>query len=145
MRKLKTLTSLFSLLLMFVSFVASAEQKIVKEDWDIHYIAFPSSFIEPAVANEYQLQRSRYMAIVNISVLDNTNEDKAQNVSLTGTARNLLGQTKTLSFKKVKEGSAIYYLAQVKYRDQETLKFTIEIQRGNRVETIEFSKKMYVD
>lgn len=143
MNKLILAITLFvSVLLLSPS--ASAEQKITKGDWDIHYIAFPSSFIKPETAREYNLERSRYMAIVNISVLDSSTQ-KAQNVSLTGNAKNLLGQTKQLSFKKVKEGDAIYYLAQLKHRDEENLNFTIEVQRGNRTETIKFKKKLYVD
>lgn len=143
MNKLILAITLFvSVLLLSPS--ASAEQKITKGDWDIHYIAFPSSFIKPETAREYNLERSRYMAIVNISVLDSSTK-KAQNVSLTGNAKNLLGQTKQLSFKKVKEGDAIYYLAQLKHRDEENLNFTIEVQRGNRTETIKFKKKLYVD
>ena len=99
MNKLILAITLFvSVLLLSPS--ASAEQKVTKGDWDIHYIAFPSSFIKPETAREYNLERSRYMAIVNISVL-NSSTQKAQNVSLTGNAKNLLGQTKQLSFKKV--------------------------------------------
>lgn len=142
---MKTPIKILSLVFLLFTFFANAEQKVVKNDWDIHYIAFPSSFLEPDVAKTYELQRSRYMAIVNISVLDNKNDDKPQNVSIFGTARNLLGQTKPLAFKKVKEGIAVYYLAQVKYRDQETLNFDIKIQRGDRIENIKFKKKLYVD
>lgn len=127
------------------SFSASAEQKIVKGNWDIRYIAFPSGFLEPEVANQYGLQRSKYMAVINISVLDNQNNDKAQNVHVFGHAKNLLGQTKELTFTKVTEGDAIYYLAQLKYRNEEMAKFTITAQLGDRQETIQFEKKLYVD
>ncbi|MDA8622146.1 DUF4426 domain-containing protein [Psychrosphaera sp.] len=129
---------------LFLSPTTLAEQKITKGDWDIHYIAFPSSFIKPETARNYNLERSRYMAIVNISVLDKESQ-QAQNVSLTGTAKNLLGQTKQLTFKKVQEKEAIYYLAQLKHRDEENLTFTVNVQRGNRTETIKFKKKLYVD
>lgn len=130
--------------ILFSTF-AAAEQKFVKNDWDIHYIAFPSSFIEPEVASTYNLQRSKYKAVINISVLDNQNNDKAQNAFVKGVAKNLLGQTQNLEFVKVQEGDAIYFLAQFQHRNDETFNITVDIQQGNRVETIKFSKKMYVD
>ena len=133
------------LVLAFTSANAQAEQKITKGDWDIHYIAFPSSFLDADVAKQYGLQRSRYMAVINISVLDNSNDDQAQNVFIKGTAKNQLGQTKSLEFEKVREDKAIYYLSQLKHIDREVYNIKIEIQRGDRIENIEFSKMFYVD
>lgn len=132
-------------LLSLLTFGVFAEQKFVKNDWDIHYIAFPATFIEPKVAKTYQLIRSKYKGIVNISVLDNTNKMKAQNAFVSGTAKNLLGQAQNLSFKKVEEGDAIYFLAQLDYNNEEIFNFTVNVQQGNRTETIKFSKKFYVD
>lgn len=132
-------------LLALTSWAASAEQKVVKGDWDIHYIAFPSSFLNPTVAKTYDLQRSRYMGVVNISVLDNKNNDDAKNVYITGIARNLLGQTKSLSFSKVTEGDAIYYLAQIKFSNEEIYKFDIDVKLGDRSEKLKFEQKFYVD
>ncbi|MDC2891405.1 DUF4426 domain-containing protein [Psychrosphaera sp. 1_MG-2023] len=140
---LKTLC--FICVMVLTSWTVSAEQKVVKGDWDIHYIAFPSSFLNPTVAKTYELQRSRYMGVVNISVLDNQNNDAAKNVYVTGTARNLLGQTKSLSFSKVKEGDAIYYLAQLKFSNEEIYKFDIDIKLGDRSEKLKFDQKFYVD
>lgn len=122
-----------------------AEQKFVKGNWDIHYIAFPSSFLEPKIAKEYGLTRSKYQAVINISVLDNSNKDKAQRAYLSGFAKNLAGQTISLDFKKVEEGDAIYYLSQFKYHDNQPVKFTVMAQLGDRIETIKFNKRFYVE
>lgn len=141
----KTLLTLLVLVAtLLFSGLSMAEQKITKGNWDIHYIAFPSAFIKPETARSYQLERSRYMALINISVLE-TSSQQAQNVSLTGTARNLLGQTTQLDFKKVEEGESIYYLAQLKYSNEEIFNFSIDVQRGNRTENIKFKQKFYVD
>ncbi len=143
--KLKTLVSGLTIALMLLlPLSVNAEQKITKGDWDIHYIAFPSTFVKPETAKEYNLQRSRYMAVVNISVLD-ANSQEAQFVNVSGSAKNLLGQTKSLDFKRVTEGKAVYYLAQLGYRNEEILNFTIDVQQGNRVETIKFKNKFYAD
>ncbi len=136
---------LTALVLVFASFNSLAEQKFVKANWDVHYIAFPSGFLEPEVARQYGLIRSKYKAVVNISVLDNQNKMKAQNLAVSGSAKNLLGQTKNLTFTKVEEGEAIYYLAQFDYRNEEIVNITVNLQQGNRNEKIEFKKKLYVD
>lgn len=132
-------------ILILFSFNSNAEQKFTKGNWDIHYIAFPSSFIQPEIAKQYQLQRSKYLSIINISVLDNTNDDKAQNVYVSGKAETLLGQSSELDFVKVTEGEATYYLAQLNYHDREVYKFKIDIQQGERTETINFTQMFYVD
>ncbi|QTH63952.1 DUF4426 domain-containing protein [Psychrosphaera ytuae] len=132
------------LLICASTFAVQAEQKFTKGSWDIHYIAFPSTFVKPETASQYNLQRSRYMAVVNISVLDKDSQE-AQFVNVSGKAKNLLGQTKQLTFTRVTEGKAVYYLAQLQYRNEEIFNFEIDIQQGNRSETIKFNKKFYAD
>jgi hypothetical protein len=142
---MKLLSSFILLLSALLSFNSHAEQKITKGNWDIHYIAFPSSFIQPEIAKQYQLQRSKYLAVINISVLDNKDNDKAQNAYVSGMAKNLLGQRTKVDFVKVTEGEATYYLAQLKYDNEEIYNFEIDVQQGNKTETIKFSQKFYVD
>lgn len=142
---MKLLSSFILLLSALLSFNTHAEQKITKGNWDIHYIAFPSSFIQPEIAKQYQLQRSKYLAVINISVLDNKDNNKAQNAYVSGMAKNLLGQRTKLDFVKVTEGEATYYLAQLKYDNEEIYNFEIDVQQGNKTETIKFTQKFYVD
>ncbi|KPH91217.1 DUF4426 domain-containing protein [Pseudoalteromonas sp. S1610] len=113
--------------------------------WQVHYIAFPSTFIQPQIAKAYDLERSGYKGIVNISILKNDADKAAQKATLQGTAKNLLGNKQTLNFKEVVEGDSIYYLAQVDYTNEEILRFEIEIQQGNQFQTLKFKQKFYVD
>jgi hypothetical protein len=113
--------------------------------WQVHYIAFPSTFIQPKIAKAYNLERSGYKGIVNISILKNDADKTAQTATLTGTAKNLLGNKQTLTFKEVKEGDSIYYLAQVNYTNEEILRFEIEIQQSNQFQKLQFQQKFYVD
>ena len=85
-------------------------------DWEVHYIAFPSTFLQPNIAKHYGLERSKYSGVINISVLDSRHKDKpAQQVEIVGQARNLLGNTVSLDFKEVVEGDAVYYIAPIKF------------------------------
>ena len=113
--------------------------------WQVHYIAFPSTFIQPQIAKTYGLERSGYKGIVNISILKNDTDKTAQKATLQGTAKNLLGNKQTLNFKEVVEGDSVYYLAQVDYTNEEILRFEIEIQQGNQFQTLKFQQKFYVD
>ncbi len=131
-------------LLLACSLAVNAEQKQRLGDWDVHYMVVNTPFLTPEVAASYGIVRSKYNALVNLSVLD-ASSGEAQRVSLSGTATNLLGSSHTLNFKKVEEGDAIYYLAVLPFRDQETFRFSIEVQKGNDSHTLSFKQKLYVD
>ena len=125
---------------------ASAENMKKLGSMNVHYMAIGSTFFTPEIAKAYGITRSRYNGLINISVLDNTKSgNPAKTVSISGQAKNNLGQFKSLAFKEVKEGDAIYYLAQVSYNDEETIHFTLDINDGKEQQTLKFSQKFYVD
>jgi hypothetical protein len=125
---------------------ASAENMKKLGSMDVHYMAIGSTFFTPEIAKVYGITRSRYNGLINISVLDNTKAgNPAKTVSITGKAKNNLGQFKTIEFTEVKEGEAIYYLAQIKYSNEETINFTLAINDGKEQQTLKFSQKFYVD
>ena len=125
---------------------ASAENMKKLGTMNVHYMAIGSTFFTPEIAKAYGITRSRYNGLINISVLDNTKAgNPAKSVSITGQAKNNLGQFKGLEFQEVKEGDAIYYLAQVSYRNEETIHFTLTINDGSEQQTLKFSQKFYVD
>jgi|AACY02.13.fsa_nt_gi hypothetical protein len=130
-------------LALFIS-PLQAEQKKVLGPWDVHYIAFDSTMLDAKVAQSYQLQRSLYQAVLNISVL-NSSDQKAQQVRISGTATDLTQKQIELEFREVKEGEAIYYLAQVPVHDQKHLKFKLEIWQGTEHQQLEFSQVFYTE
>lgn len=134
--------------LLAFSFIttSSAENMKKMDDINIHYIALNSTFLTPEIAKSYGLERSRYKGLVNISVLDNTQKgNPAKTVIMTGKARNDVGQIKSLEFTEVKEGDAVYYLAQVSYANEETIYFDINISDKGKQHNLKFSQKFYVD
>jgi len=127
-----------------ISAQASAEIKKDLGDWEVHYIALTTTFLSPEIARANNIVRSGRNALVNISVL-NKRTKEAQEVNITGTARNLLGTSKTLEFTQVKEGKAIYYLASVGFSDKEILRFDIDINQGRSNQNLQFQQTMYVE
>lgn len=143
---MNTLSLIFIMLLCTVFTVkpVHAEMKKTLGNWDVHYIAFTSTFLTPEVARANQLLRSGKSAVVNISVLDKRNQ-QAQEVEISGSARNLLGTSKELIFKQVNEGEAIYYLASVPFSNKEVLRFSVDIKQGKSTQNLKFQQTMYVE
>ncbi|MEW6992995.1 DUF4426 domain-containing protein [Colwelliaceae bacterium MEBiC 14330] len=144
-------TILFKLIIIItlgVLFITSASAENMKKlgSMNVHYMAIGSTFFTPEIAKVYGITRSRYNGLINISVLDNTKAGSpAKTVSITGKAKNNVGQFKDLAFKEVKEGKAIYYLAQVSYNHEETIHFDIIINDGKEKQNLKFSQIFYVD
>jgi hypothetical protein len=125
---------------------ANAENMKKLGTMNVHYMAISSIFFTPEIAQAYGITRSRYNGLINISVLDNNQQGTpAKTVSIMGKAKNNLGQFKDLAFTEVKEGSAIYYLAQVNYQNEETLHFDIMINDGKEKQQLKFSQTFYLD
>jgi hypothetical protein len=131
-------------LALLVPSATYAEQVIVFGDWKVHYSAFPSTFLQPPIAALYSIKRSRDVGVINITLLDV--DDKPANAAVSGHATNLLGQALPLSFQKITEGSAIYYIATLRYTDQELLRFDLKVTPVNSsVLTVRFNQTLYWD
>ncbi|GLX81516.1 DUF4426 domain-containing protein [Thalassotalea eurytherma] len=141
---IKSLLALSAVLLL--SAPVQAEQKQVMGDIDVHYIALNSTLIPAKVATNYGITRSKINALINISVLDNTTPNKpAKSVGISGVAKNLLGHKKDLEFIEVVEGDAIYYLAQLRFTNEEQFTFTITLLDQGKEHTLTFKQKLYAD
>ncbi|WP_337878892.1 DUF4426 domain-containing protein [Rheinheimera sp.] len=139
-------TYLFTMLLALSLFSTgvTAEQKKTLGNWDVHYMALDSTMLDPAIAKTYGIERSHFNALLNISVLDSSNQ-QAQQVELSGKVRDLMGITSELSFKQVTEGNAIYYLAQLPVRNEQHLTFLIDIRQGTTQQQLQFSQTFYTE
>ncbi|HIP76428.1 MAG TPA: DUF4426 domain-containing protein [Psychromonas hadalis] len=149
MFKLKPFYLLLVLIFTFISQSTYAEQAKEFGDLQVHYIALPSTFLQPNIAKQYNLKRSKYMGLVNISVLSKIRDLKAQKAVLTGTGKNLIGQTVKLSFQEIVEGDSIYYIATYPFTNEEIVKFQVNIKTGSKEDSktnvLKFQHKFYVD
>ena len=62
------------LLCLSCSALVQAEQKKVfngpdGSEYEIHYIGFTSTFLDPDIAKQYDIVRSRALGVINISVI----------------------------------------------------------------------------
>ncbi len=116
-------------------------------DYEVHYSAFNSRFISPQMAEQYDLKRDENYGVVNIALrnIKDSETGKAVSGEIQGKHKNLMTQITRLDFKEVKEGDAIYYLADFKFSDEELLKFTVDIKPigSQRTETVRFEQTFY--
>ena len=131
------------LMSLCLSLPALAEQKQSYGDLDVHYSAFNSGFLQPEVAAATGLVRSKSQGVVNVAVLK---AGTASSAKVGGTVKNLLGQSTALRFKEVKEGKAIYYLAQFPFEQRETLRFTLNVTAADGVpHSFDFNQEFFPD
>ena len=138
---------LMTLLIGSLAMPSFAGQFKTIKDIEVHYSAFNSTFLTPEIARTYQLNRSGHKAILNISLLDMSQVGKpAIKGDISGTAKNLLGQSRQLTFREIQEGKAIYYLAEFSISDEENISFNIDIDTGIKGKgTLKFTQKFYVE
>jgi hypothetical protein len=80
---------------------------------------------------------------VNISVLKAGTPITA---SVTGEVKDLVGRSQPLTFRQVKEGQAIYYLAQYNFTQREMLRFTINVRANDGVaRSFDFNQEVFPD
>jgi hypothetical protein len=123
---------------------ANAEQMQRLGAWDVRYVVIRTSFLTPEIAARNGIVRGPDRALLNVSILGDDGKPVA--AALAGTVRNLLEQTSPLEFAEVREGAAIYYLAQLRHTDRDTLRFAIDIRAPDgTTQRLEFQQQMYVD
>ena len=121
-----------SLIILFTSLAAPtvwAEQSKTFGDYVVHYNAFNTDMLQPAIARQYGIKRSKNRIMFNITVLKKVAGTTGQPVQakVIGHASNLNEQLRSLKPRKVVEGKAIYYIGDLPVTDKETLKFDFQI------------------
>ncbi len=136
-------------LLCLISVSASAEQKLVFGEYEVHYMGLNSSFLTPEVSKIYDIPRSRSLGFLNISVLQESKGGQvpaALDASVKGSIRNLIGQSRELEFRRVREGQAIYYITTFSFDDGDMYNFDLDIVPSNAKQKnfdVKFSQRFY--
>lgn len=139
------------LMMSLASHGAHASTEVVRENgFEVQVQPFPSTFLTQDVAQTYGFERSRRQTLLNVVVLTIQADGQARGAvpaEVTGFARNLLGQTQTLTFREIDEGEgAIYYLAPVRVASEEEIQIQLEvIPDGARAIDVDFKHRVYVD
>lgn len=136
---------LLGLLLVMLS-PAQAERMLGAGEFEVHYNAIPTTQLTPEVARAQGITRSAQRALVNIAVRRRSGPtDTAVAARVEGEARNDVGQTQTLWFREVREGDAIYYLAEPRIELETPIRFDIEVlpEGAERPIVLRFSDQFF--
>lgn len=146
--------SFVALCMVLFSASVNAEKKEVfpgpdGSEYEVHYIGFVSTFLDKEVARQYNLVRSRSLGLVNISIIkvDKEGKRKAVGGSVQAEMINEIRQSQFLSFQQIVEGDAIYYLAQLQYKEGELLTFDVTVypEGGTQPLKLRFTQYFYND
>ncbi len=144
---IKTITNTSILVVMLFALLNTmvlAENAQEYDEYIVYYNAFPTDSLPPEMTKQYGLKRSKNYALVNVSVMKKgAGIPTGVKSEVTGELKNLMGQVRKLHFKEIKEGKAVYYIAQVGVQSHETVNFTIKIkpEHGQEKHTVKFSKR----
>lgn len=126
-----------------------AENSTSIPGYTIHHNAIPSASLDPAVAKQYRIQRSKYRGMLNVSVIKNVAETtgKAVDAIVMAKATNIRGQLISIPMRRITEGEAIYFIGEFRIADQETLNFQLQVKpKGEtRFYKAELSQQFFID
>lgn len=135
-------------LLFWAASAAAQEAKVIKShqdfgDYRVIYSVFNSEFIKPEIAQSYKLVRAGDRVFVNVSVVEKEGGKHGLAAEMSGNATNLIQQSRPLKFIEIREGDAVYYLAPLRFDNEETLTFDINVKLPNgNTATITFRRKL---
>ena len=113
-------------------------------DHTVNYTVFNSQFIPADIAAIHQLVRAKDRALINVSVI-NKQTGKTVSAKVSGVAKNLIQQSKSLTFKTIKEPDAEYYIAPVRHTNEEIFHFILSVTLNGTTHPIKFTRKLYVE
>ena len=115
-------------------------------DHVVHFSAQSTDQLPPEVARAYNIVRSKNRAMLNVSVLSET-DNRPVTASVTVKTVNLTGQLKNITMRQIDEQDAIYYIGEVPVANRETLIFDISIipEGVDTASNVRFKRQFFTD
>jgi hypothetical protein len=115
-------------------------------DHVVHFSAQSTDQLPPEVARAYNIVRSKNRAMLNVSVLQES-DMSAVVADVSVKTVNLTGQLKSVTMRQIDEGDAIYYIGEVAIANRETLVFDISVRAEGSEQTsdVRFKRQFFTD
>lgn len=116
--------------------------------YELHYSVVNTTFLAPGVAATYELVRGKDRAILNLAVREHRDAGATpQAMQLRGRTWDLTQNSTDLEFQEVREGPAIYYIAEFRFFNEEWRHFEVYFRPQGATETynFKFRHQMYED
>jgi len=139
----------FLLGLALLPCLGQAQQSERFGPYELHYSVVNTTFLEPAVAAAYGITRGSKRGMVNLALREHLDSGRsaARGMALQGHARDLMQRREPLRFKEIREGDAIYYIAEFPFLNEEWNVFEVEFtpENSERSYTYSFKHQLYSD
>ena len=139
---------LLSIGLVIASATALAQQSEMFGPFELHYSVVTTTFLEPEVAATYGITRGKKRAILNLAVREQLEDGSsvARTMLIKGRTWDLI-QNQFLEFNEVREGPAIYYIAEFKFIDEEWRFFEVNFrpEGADQTYTFKLKRQLYLD
>lgn len=95
----------------------------------VHYNALPTTMVAPDIARRHGITRSANRALLNVAVTQGPRaaESVAVTARVEAVAINPAGQRQTLRLREVRDRDAIYYLAEARIDERDTIDFELVV------------------
>ena len=116
-------------------------------DYIVHFNAISTDQLTPEVAKTYNIVRSKNRALLNVSIVKKVEGTTGQPVpgSVAALVANDTGQVKDSNIREIREGDAVYYIADFAVSNAETLVFTVDVTPINETSrfSVRFTRTFY--
>ena len=112
----------------------------------VHFSAQSTDQLPPEVARAYNIVRSKNRAMLNVSVLQESDNAPVK-ADVTVKTVNLTGQLKNVTMREITEQEAVYYIGEIPVANRETLIFDISVQPEGveEVSEVRFKRQFFTD
>jgi hypothetical protein len=115
--------------------------------YELHYSVVNTTFLDPKVAATYGITRGEKRAILNLAVRESlADSSAARAMLLQGRSWDLI-QNQPLEFREIREGEAIYYIAEFPFINEEWRFFEIDFRPtgAEQTYTFKFKHQLYIN
>ncbi len=144
---LRLTTAVLLSILLLPGIAARAQQSERFGPYELHYSVVNTTFLEPRVAAAYGITRGEKRAILNLAVREHTDAGtESRNLQLKGRTWDLI-QNQDLTFQEVREGPAIYYIAEFSFINEEWRFFEVHFrpEGAEQTYTFKFKHQLYIN
>ena len=134
------------LTLAFPAF-AQAQQTQNFGPYELHYSVVNTTFLDPKIAASYGITRGKKRAILNLAVREHGSDGSVPRpMLLKGRTWDLI-QNQPLVFKEIREGPAVYYIAEFRFINEEWRFFEVNFrpEGADKTYTFKLRHQLYLD
>jgi len=139
--------SLLLLALLGASGATLAQQSEMFGPYELHYSVVNTTFLAPDIAATYGITRGKNRAILTLAVREHlADHSETRPMLLQGRTWDLI-QNQDLDFLEIREGPAVYYIADFRFINEEWRFFelTFRPEGADQTYTFQFKHQLYTE